>query len=478
MKKALSLLLLAAVSVYGFQSDRPSGLLKKLEAGLIDKKTDPEALFFLAAGDTQAALKAVTPATDRLFPWLRDYLTGWAVASRSLVPKESRHFVMWTPPDQTFLADYGLPVLERARAVMKERFRYAPKKKVRVEIYSTLEDFSAASTLSMETLKRSGAIGICKFHRLMILTPRALPLGYRWLDALAHEYNHLLINEMSHAEAELWLHEGTARYFDTAWRSDPPDYLTPNQKTKLLEAREDGSLIEFKRMSPSLVYLKDQDEVSLAFAQVSHAIGMLIDRSGAKTFSRFLSEMKKYTFPAAFRKIYKQTPEEFETAWRNRLAGEKWKKVKGALSDDVHFEKISESEEIGASAEARVRLGDRMRMKNLYQAALIEYEKALEEEPDNALILLKTARTKIAIGKKESAIEDLRRAVRSNPNYITPYIELAGWVDSSESERLLREANAMNPFDPRIHAGLERIYEGRGERDKASLERTILDQVR
>src|SRR6185436_16415221 len=101
-------------------------------------------------------------------------------------------------------------------------FGHRPEGKIRVEIYPNKEDFSKASTLSLETLERSGAIGICKFHRLMIMTPQALPIGYRWLDALSHEYIHLTVNEMSASKAELWLHEGTARYFETAYRSQPP----------------------------------------------------------------------------------------------------------------------------------------------------------------------------------------------------------------------------------------------------------------
>jgi len=353
-----------------------------------------------------------------------------------------------------------------------------PKKKVRVEIYPTKESFSLASTLDMETLKRSGAIGICKFHRLMILTPRGLPTGYRWLDALAHEYNHLLINELSWTKAELWLHEGTARYFDTSWRANPPHFLSPHSKTKLMEASEEERLIEFKRMSPSLVYLKDQEEVSLAFSQVSHAIQFLIKDKGPKKFVRFLRLMRKKSFPQSFQTVYHFSSQEFEKKWQINLSEEKWEKTRGAMSDDIRFEGIDEDTIIGASVKGRVRLGDRMRRKGLYSAALIEYQKALKEEPDNALILLKAARTLLALDKKDQAIPHLRRAIKSNPNYGTPHIELAKLVPPKEALSLLETANAINPFDPEIHRLKSMVYEQLGKPLESRTENKIFQQLK
>ena len=353
-----------------------------------------------------------------------------------------------------------------------------PRGRIRVEVYPTKESFSKASTLSMETLKRSGAIGICKFHRLMILTPQALPLGYRWMDALAHEYTHLMVNELSHSRAELWLHEGTARYFDTFYRSDPPLFLTPNQKTKLLDAKEEETLIPFKKMSPSLVYLDSQDDVSLAFSQVSHAIQYLIQSDGYKKYVKFLKFMRKKSFPEAFQKIYGMSPQEFEKKWQEALGKENWKKTKGAMSDDVKFEGLDEGAAIGANVMGRVRLGDRMRRKKLYEAALIEYKKALEEEPDNALVLLKAARTQLALGREEQAREHLKRAVQSNPNYGTPHIELAKLVKPNQALPLLLTANAINPFDPEIHSLLAEIYFSLGKNEEGEREKKTAELLK
>lgn len=452
--------------------------LEILEAGLATQGNVPLPLFYLGAGEYGKALESLSEATQREFPWLKSYLKGLISVSFSLKPTESSNFILYIPEDHRFLADYALPTLEEVASHMEKGFKFKPKGKIRIEIYPTKEDFSFASTLSSETLKRSGAIGICKFHRLMILSPRALPLGYRWLDSLSHEYIHLLVNELSWTHAELWLHEGTAKYFDTSYRISPPAYLIPDQKTKLLDALRENKLIEFKRMSPSLVYLKDQDEVSLAFSQVSYALGNRIEEKGTKPFVDFLRELRRTPFKVAFASVYGMTPEEFEVYWQSKLAKENWEKTRGALSDEVRFERVDEESLIGADTQGKVRLGDRMRMKGYFKAALIEYDKALKEEPDNAVILLKTARTHLVLQDSESAIQKLKKAIHSNPNYGTSYIELAKLVKAEEAVPLLLDANSINPFDPEIHFLLGKAYEELGEVEKAKREGDIYDGLK
>jgi tetratricopeptide (TPR) repeat protein len=326
-------------------------------------------------------------------------------------------------------------------------------------------------------LERSGAIGICKFHRLMIVSPRALPLGYRWLDALCHEYLHLIINELSHTKAELWLHEGTARYFETSYRVSPPEFLTPDQKTKLKEAVEGDNLVTFARMSPSMVYLKDQEEVSLAFSQVSYAVSRLVAASNPRFYADFLRDLRELPFSKAFNKRFKLSPDKFEANLKKDLSDEKWEKTKGTMSDTISFKPLDEADAMGADVQGQVRLGDRMRTQGLNEAALIQYERALAQEPDNAIVLLKAARTNLLMNDKDQAIQKLRRATDKNPNYITPHIELAALVGGEEAFRHLQEAMAINPFDPRIHRYLAAYYRENGQNKKADAEQAVLDEL-
>lgn len=452
MKKLfISIISVCLTSVAGaFQTENAAyGLL---EAGRATDSNVPAAIYLLGEGKYEEAL------THAQEPWLKAYLTDLIAVTAPLKRFESEHFVLYTPPHQTFLKEYALPALEKTAEHLNVLFAHRPKGKIRVEIYANKEDFSKASTLSLETLERSGAIGICKFHRLMIMSPQSLPLGYRWLDALSHEYLHLNINELTDSKAELWLHEGTARYFETSYRFKTPEFLTPHQQTQLLDALEKGTLVSFARMSPSMVYLKDQTEVSLAFAQVSYAVSILLKEGGVKKFVSFLMSLKKEPFQKTFQGKYGKTVLEFEENLKSALAREKWEKSKGTLSDEIRFTAIQEDDVVGADVQGRMRLGDRMRQRGHFAAALIEYEKALKEEPDNAVLLLKAARAHLELNETEQALQKLRRATSKNPNYITPHIELAKLTEPSEALEHLEEALAMNPFDPTIHKLLADVY--------------------
>ncbi len=461
----LVLALCASSPLHSFQLEAPPGAgssafqlsdFEKMEAGQATEGNVSPTFFYLAVGRYEDALRALTLDVELVYPWMRSYLEGVIPISNSLEKRESQHFVLFLPKDQLFLAGIALPSLEKAATAVEKIFGHRAQGKIRVEIYPSKEAFSAASTLSMETLERSGAIGICKFHRMMILSPRALPLGYRWLDALSHEYMHLTINELSNTKAELWLHEGTARYFETAYRATPPVYLTPGQKTALKDAQEKDTLIPFARMSPSMVYLKNQDEVSLAFAQVSYAVDKLIQEKSGKKFVGFLQTLKKKDFAKAFSDSFGWDLPAFGEWWQAQLKGETWEKTKGALSDEVRFEAMDENDVVGADVQGRLRIADRMRKQGHIEAALIEYEKALKEEPDNGVLLLKAARTHLALGQENEAREKLKWAVQKNPNYVTIRIELAKLLPQKEAMIHLEEAKAINPFDPGIAEILQR----------------------
>jgi tetratricopeptide (TPR) repeat protein len=86
---------------------------------------------------------------------------------------------------------------------------------------------------------------------------------------------------------------------------------------------------------------------------------------------------------------------------------------------------------------------------------LVDTAKASQGE--DAVILLKVAKTHLALGNKQKAIDDLRRATEKNPNYITPHIELALLVDEKEALPHWLEAVAINPFDPRVRQAMERL---------------------
>ena len=131
--------------------------------------------------------------------------------TKNHVAYPGRHFTVHVPPgpDQV-LADYLLEALEEALARHGPRFGVTVKEPIRVEVYPSLESFARVSTLSLEAIKTSGTIALCKFDRLMLVSPRVTLRGYDWLDTASHELIHLLISRRSHNTARpSWSQTGT-----------------------------------------------------------------------------------------------------------------------------------------------------------------------------------------------------------------------------------------------------------------------------
>jgi hypothetical protein len=446
-----------------------AGLNLPQQAGLESQLRSLQALY---AGDYEAARRALDEAPAGAWTESRtDYLDGLLRAATGFVEIPSDHFRFRVRAEDAFLGDYALKALENAWTKMGEAFSVVPDTSVVAEIYPGGEKFSAASTLPPETLERSGAVGICKFGRLMVLSPRALPLGYRWLDALSHEYNHHLINRLSGGLCPLWLHEGAARYYETAWRRAGPFRHSPAAEAALARASAADStapvaglapststgtaLIPFRRMEPSMVYLENQEQVALAFAQVSDAVAFLADRFGPEKPAEILAAYRRLPRDEVFLGM---TEEEFEDAWRRSLRERSWPADTGAMAQTIRLSPVDETEFLGADARGHVRLGDRLRSQGQAAAALLQYKKALQQEPDNGVALVKAARAHLDLEQTDKAEEVLRRAVEKNESYVTPYVLLGEILFDDgryeDAQQILQEALEINPFHPRVHETL------------------------
>ncbi len=327
----------------------------------------------------------------------------------------SEHFVLRLSGRDKALALYALDTLEKIYASIGKQFGYYPPEKVLVEIHPQKTEFSPASTLSMDVLEKSGTVGICKFNRIMMLSPEALPLGYSWADTMCHEYVHFTVNRLSRGVCPLWLQEGLAKYFETSWRVQPPEYLSPAAKNSLASAKKNNTYITFKKMHPSLVFLKSQDEILLAFAEVSCAVDFMRSKYGQESIPKLAVNMAVSGEEGAFKKTLGINEEKFEKEFIENLKARKVDESPGAATEKISFDKQPEEEFIGADLRGQVRLGDLMRKAGKPEAAAAQYEKALAIEPANPVILLKTAKALIDAGDSAGAIDKLKAAGYKEP---------------------------------------------------------------
>ena len=391
-----------------------------------------------------------------------EYLTLLTEYTKDFVEIETGYFRIRTTFNDRFLAYYLSGPLAKIHETIGKEFNYFPEDKIVIEIYPYKNQFAVASTLGEETIERSGAIAISKYNRLMIHSPQLLPYGYRWIDTICHEYIHFAVNRITKTQCPLWFHEGIARYYDTYWRLNPPEFTTPGNINTLINARKENKLITFERMGQSLVYLDNQDQVSLAFTEVSLSIDYL-NKTYPGKLQEILHSMASATREESFKKGIDMTIPGFETSFFRYLETLELKQSTGAVTDRIYFNKVDELNEFtGVNVRDHIRLGDRFRKNNSLEYALLQYKKALDKEPNNPVVLIRTAKIYMMLNKNSPAEELLKLCVKTNPNFVTGYENLGEYYFKnsrySECIPVFMESMQINPFNLFTHKMLAEAY--------------------
>ena len=199
---------------------------KEAEGVLKTESLDPRILEMAAKiafhrGEYEEARKLIQSALER--DGEDEKRKGFALFIESTVrvlssfqKHEIPHFIIHLDEKQDgILTDYLKENLEKTYRVMAERYGFQPKEKIRVEVFPDTKAFYLCSTLSARDIEVAGAVGLAQFNKLLILSPRALVYGYRWMDSLSHEYLHYLIMKLTANKAPIWFHEGLAKYEET-----------------------------------------------------------------------------------------------------------------------------------------------------------------------------------------------------------------------------------------------------------------------
>jgi len=376
------------------------------------------------------------------FDW-ENYFKKMAEISSGFAEKKSGIFtVRFFPQDKVMFLFFD-GISEKISSAVFGFFKIKEKNVV-FEIYPDKEKFLFASTLSEEELERSGTVAIAKFGRIMILSPRLLPYGYNWQDTVCHEFIHHIIARKSALNIPLFLNEGLAKSFEAIWRRETPQ-LSEATKDILAKAQKEG-FIPFEKFQRGMPSLPNQDEVSRAFAEVNFFVLQLIEEFGMNKISEFLEDCKVYGFLKSFNKNFMNFRNFLKGFW-NLLENNNWK-YRGFVEDFIYWKKTDAF--FPYSIFDYIRLGDRLRMRQKFSLALVQYKKALEKQPKNSLIHVKIAKSLLKLGKKTEADEYFRKALKNAPqNFIvlTNYAEfLFSQGRFAECIPLMEKAVQRNPF--------------------------------
>jgi tetratricopeptide (TPR) repeat protein len=421
--------------------------------------------------------------TDKPGSWVRLAKDTDAIVGPS-EKAESAHFIFLYPKGKdAVLVPWALEALETQRAALEKDLGYAPPGKIRVEIVSSASELAKVSTLSKEAIRTTGTIAICKFNKLMVTSPKAVVVGYDWLDTVAHEYVHLVVSRKSRNTVPIWMHEGLAKYLESRWRGPAGGAMTPPTLALLGSRVKKNQLVPFEKMHPSMALLPTAEDAATAFAEVFFAIKLVDQEGGPQSLERLLDSMSKgVSDRAAVELVMKRKWPEFEKAWMSSLkkqqypkellppssnelkelvesAGAKKEKKKGR---EVSFGDFAEVKEVEARRAAH--LGELFRERKHMVAASEAYGRAYKTVGDKyesvsnkyALALLELRQFDEAAVVLEGSLKMHPGSASTNVHLGRIHLRAKRW---EAAKKAYLDALAVNPFDPEVHVALYAVAE-------------------
>jgi tetratricopeptide (TPR) repeat protein len=438
----------------------------------------------------EKALKEAPPGKKDKEDGFMDFIEEVSRKSPDFKEVKSEHFIIrYANPKDYVVAEYGKEVLEKSRYEIGLDLEEYPSHPVIVEIYPDLKSFTLASTLPPENVEKTGVVGICKFNRIMILSPRLLPHGYAWSDTLAHEYTHYLIFLKSENTVPVWLHEGIAKFEEKRWRESKRNVFTPFYETILAQALAKNQLVPLKKMHPSIAMLDSAREAQLAFAQAATSVSYIVDKWGNGGLVDLLNAMRaEEDYKAAITDVTGLDFNTYYRSWKNYLKRKKLTvkipdmKVKGIKikgKDEAHGDRSEDLVDIdNGRARGYTRLGDLFRTRGRMRPASYEYEKALGFDPGSPLISTRLASALYGSGETDKALGILDPLIEYYPDNMDIYLILGKiYLDKgnmTKAEESYKTAISINPFDPEIHTALIGIYDKEGRMKEEAREKKIL----
>ena len=411
--------------------------------------------------------------------------------TKLFITKESKHFIyrFKKGPDE-ILVHYAAKVLEKSYEVLGNLFDYYPKEKVLIEFYPNKESFSKISPLTLKDITTSGTVALCKYNRIMIISPGSLIRGYNWMDTLSHEYIHYILSKKSRNNLPLWMHEGIAKYFEARWRNEKL-YLTPIMETMLASGLKKNYLIKLDEMMPSLAKLKTPEDVQLAYAEVSSMIEYLIQNYGDEVISNLLKKLaKNYPFDLAVVSILGTNLNIFQDNWENFVREKNLQTIPGLKAPGIQFKTDQSTNEQKKQYSAienqksrdHALLGDILKSKEFYKAAIIEYQRAISEYQGFSPILInKLAKAHFITKEFNKAETILRKSLHYYPMFHSTLVSMGELYFNTgnieKSRNFYEQAIQINPFNPFVHMRLIAIYKKLEKKEEEELQAKLFRYI-
>ncbi|MBK6695546.1 MAG: hypothetical protein IPG50_25530 [Myxococcales bacterium] len=165
-------------------------------------------------------------------------------------------------------------------------------KTTRFVVVRDLLSLSAMTGLPYDAARTTGTVGVAKWGRVTLLSPRASLHGYAWRDTVAHELTHMAITRASLDRAPLWLQEGLAKREEVRWRPPGPFDDRPSPESLVLRGMELKLDLPLDKLGPSIAMLPTADAALVAFAEVTSFVRFLAESGPPNVLPKLLTELR------------------------------------------------------------------------------------------------------------------------------------------------------------------------------------------
>lgn len=225
---------------------------------------------------------------------------------------QTAHFEVKIPKEEDPSAPFILELLERAWRELGDKYGARPPK-VRVEFFSTVEDFSARSI----GLPFIGALGVCFGNTMTILSAKEKRLGeHSWGRTLWHEYAHVVTLTRTKNRVPRWLTEGLSVFEES---HGMPSWVREYDRT-LMAARKGGMIQPVGEFDAGFSKPKFNGQVMLSYYQG----GMIAEFISQRwSFGKILELLDGYRAgkeqSRIFREVFAMEEAEFDRAFLDYL---------------------------------------------------------------------------------------------------------------------------------------------------------------
>jgi hypothetical protein len=265
------------------KSDAPAVRFQRGRLALYSSDCDTAAGLFAAAegGEAMGGLRKVAEGC------------AGATAGAKVVVDEQRGlwFRLQEDGDEALLP-WLSEVSVAARSMLERDLGVVLPRPMRIDLVRDLFSLSKLTGLPLEAAETTGTVGVARFGRVTMLSPRAIPGGYGWEDTFVHELTHLAVTRGSTDRAPLWLQEGVAKREEIRWRATRPfDRDGSFHAREALRAALSGRSVGLDKLGPSIAMLPSAEQAGIAFAEVASFIDFFVARQGPHALGALLADL-------------------------------------------------------------------------------------------------------------------------------------------------------------------------------------------